>query len=473
MSALTLTLTDAGRAALVNAAHTGTMPVLMTHVGLSATPVSATPAATTLPGEFKRLTTFSGDVVAADTIHVTVRDEGEDTYTVRALGLYLSDGTLFALYGQANPILEKSAQAMFLLALDVIFADIEAAQLAFGDTSFLNPPATTERQGVVELATPEETVAGTDKTRAVTPHGLAALTATTKRQGIVALATEGEALEGLNQTKAMSPLSVSQVVRARLAAQPKGRNLLINAAGRVNQRGYVSATATTAANQYTLDRWRVVASGQSLVFMASGPSFQMTAPAGGVEQVVEGVNIADGTYTLSWSGTATATINGTPVANGGQIALPGGVHATVRFSGGTVLNPKLEQGVFATPFELPDLAEEFAACLRYYEVGPTVAEWYFRSTTQARFSATYKVPKRAQATIRLPGGSGFFAQLNEHAFASALNYSLGAVSLVPFLNTRMAFAADVTCTAAGQVSGWLHVFRGSGNDQLWAADAEL
>lgn len=40
------------------------------------------------------------------------------------------------------------------------------------------------------------------------------------------------------------------------------RNLLVNARFWINQRGYAGA-ATTAAKQYTHDRWRVVVSGQS------------------------------------------------------------------------------------------------------------------------------------------------------------------------------------------------------------------
>ena len=174
MSGFTLTVTNAGRAALVNAANNGTAPVLMASVGVSASEVTPTLDATALPGEIKRIATLSGDAVADDTIHVTIRDESVDIYTVRSLALYLDDGTLFALYGQADPIMEKSAQAMLLLALDVVFADIDAQLISFGDTSFLNPPATTERQGVVELATEAETTAGNDATRAVTPRGMKA-----------------------------------------------------------------------------------------------------------------------------------------------------------------------------------------------------------------------------------------------------------------------------------------------------------
>lgn len=174
MSGLVLTITEAGRAALVNAANTGTEAVLLASVGVSAASFTPSPAATSLPGEIKRISTIAGEAVADDTVHVTVRDESNAVYTVRSFGLYLSDGTLFAVYSQPEPIMEKSAQAMLLLALDVAFADIDAAQITFGDTSFLNPPATTERQGVVELATPEETATGSDATRAVHPRGLKA-----------------------------------------------------------------------------------------------------------------------------------------------------------------------------------------------------------------------------------------------------------------------------------------------------------
>ncbi|WP_313539753.1 hypothetical protein [Sphingomonas sp.] len=170
--ALTLTVTNAGRAAIVNAAKDGTNAVRIASVGVSATASAPTPATVTLPGEIKRITTIAGDAVAADTIHVTVRDESSSVYSVRSIALYLADGTLFASYGQSEILVEKSAQAMLLLALDVRFADISAASLTFGATSFLNPPATTEYAGVVELATDAETNAGTDDRRAVTPKGL-------------------------------------------------------------------------------------------------------------------------------------------------------------------------------------------------------------------------------------------------------------------------------------------------------------
>lgn len=174
MSDIVITITDAGRAALVNAANTGTAPVIVAACGVSATAVAPDVAADELPDEIKRIATLSGDVVADDTIHLIVRDESADVYAVRSLALYLDDGTLFAIYGQAGAIMEKSAQAMLLLTLDIRFADIAATALTFGDANFLNPPATTEGQGVVELATEAESATGTDAARAVTPKGLKA-----------------------------------------------------------------------------------------------------------------------------------------------------------------------------------------------------------------------------------------------------------------------------------------------------------
>lgn len=173
MAGLKITITDAGRAALPNGANTGTSAVVISHVGISNvhTPGSLK-GLTTLPGEIKRVTTFGGDVVADDVIHVTINDETADVYSVRAFGLYLSTGVLFAVFSAADVIVEKSAGAMVLLSADITLVTIDTAAIQFGGTGFINPPATTERLGVVELATWEEAAAGARTDAAVTPFGL-------------------------------------------------------------------------------------------------------------------------------------------------------------------------------------------------------------------------------------------------------------------------------------------------------------
>jgi hypothetical protein len=166
---ITIIVTAAGRAALVNAENTGTDPVTIAEIGFSPTAVAPTPAATTLPGEIKRIAGIGGLVVANDTIHVVATDVSADAYSLRSIALYLADGTLFAIYGQPDPILVKTATSFGALAIDVVFADIDATSLTFGDADFLMPPASTERQGVVELATVAEAQAGIDALRALAP----------------------------------------------------------------------------------------------------------------------------------------------------------------------------------------------------------------------------------------------------------------------------------------------------------------
>ncbi|MGO4222131.1 tail fiber domain-containing protein [Lysobacter sp. TAF61] len=170
-----LIVTAAGFAAIVNAENTGTGPVLVSQIGITDQVFTADAGDLVLPGELKRLSTFAGAAVANDTIHVTIRDDSADVYTLRGFGLYAADGTLLALYSQATTILEKSAQAMMLLAADVVFTQIEATSLTFGDTNWLNPPGTETVPGVLEMATDAETATGADNTRAVHPKGLKAL----------------------------------------------------------------------------------------------------------------------------------------------------------------------------------------------------------------------------------------------------------------------------------------------------------
>jgi hypothetical protein len=176
------------------------------------------------------------------------------------------------------------------------------------------------------------------------------------------------------------------------------RNKIINGNFGINQRAYVSGTATSGANQYTLDRWRVVTSGQNLTFSASGIGNIVTAPAGGIEQVIEALNIEGGTYTLSWTGTATGAVNGSAIANGGQVTLTANTNATIKFSSGTVSLVQLEAGSVATPFENRPIGTELALCQRYYEKS------YDQSTIPGTITA-------AGMSFVFSGGVGGLAQI--------------------------------------------------------------
>jgi hypothetical protein len=122
-----------------------------------------------------------------------------------------------------------------------------------------------------------------------------------------------------------------------------------------------------------------------------------------MEQVIEGINLEGGTYTLSWTGTATATVNGSAVANKGQVTLPANTNATVRFSGGTVGLIQLEAGSVATPFEHRPYGLELALCQRYYEAGNVFGQ----SPGAGTFGGVvvFKTTKRVIPTMALTLGT--------------------------------------------------------------------
>ncbi|HWX13105.1 MAG TPA: phage tail protein [Trinickia sp.] len=169
MAGFLVNVTDLGRAALISADNTGTNAHRVVEIGLASAPFKASRKLTRLPHEWKRIATFAGEKISPDTIHVTLQDNTADKFTLYGFGLYLENGLLAVAYGQMKPIMEKSADAVLMLSVDIRFDSIDVATLTFGNVSFSNPPATTKRKGVIELATQEEVDQGADEARAITP----------------------------------------------------------------------------------------------------------------------------------------------------------------------------------------------------------------------------------------------------------------------------------------------------------------
>ncbi len=165
---LTITMTNAGLARFTAAQLGAGIDLAISSVGLTDTDFVVSPTLEALPGEFRRIDTISGKAVGDNTIHLTMRDDAEIGYTARGFGLFLADGTLFAVYGQTERLFEKSPLTTFMAAIDLAFPTPDIDNLTFGNTDFLNPPATTTTKGVVELATQAEANTGTD-TRRVAP----------------------------------------------------------------------------------------------------------------------------------------------------------------------------------------------------------------------------------------------------------------------------------------------------------------
>lgn len=167
-------ITQAGLDALVDAQNGETEAIRVTEVGFSEQHVALAPTLEVLPGEFKRLDTISGQSASETVIHMTATDNSLDVYDVRAIGLFLADGTLFAAYShQASALFRKVDIANFLIAFDIVFSEAVGDDIAFGDATFLYPPATEVTKGVASLATQGEVDEGIDDERIVTPLTLA------------------------------------------------------------------------------------------------------------------------------------------------------------------------------------------------------------------------------------------------------------------------------------------------------------
>ena len=183
-------ITSAGLAALVNAENNGTLPVKITKFGLGTGNYTPSADQTALQNKFKEITALAGGDVGDNTIHVTMSDTSSDAYTVNEVGVYLEDGTLFAVSSQpTGAILQKAAGSQGLLSVDLVISGGTSGITVDGDTNFFNPPATTQVAGVVKLASLDEIKAGTNSSKAVTPSGVFNFVKTYVTEAIEALKT--------------------------------------------------------------------------------------------------------------------------------------------------------------------------------------------------------------------------------------------------------------------------------------------
>lgn len=179
------------------------------------------------------------------------------------------------------------------------------------------------------------------------------------------------------------------------------RNRVINGNFQVNQRGYVSGTAL-AAGIYAHDRWKAGASGCTYTFTQGSPDTLITITAGSLQQIIEGANIEGGSYILSWSGTAQASINGgvytnSPVKISSIVA---GNNITIEFNAGTIGNVQFEPGYVITPFERRPIQIELSLCQRYFQVAGYMYGFAVNATDIAVLYTT-KTKMRINPTISL------------------------------------------------------------------------
>ena len=177
--ALTFILTNQGLQALINAEADGTQEILLSHVGFGDSRYTPDASMTALKHEITRVSAVSGANVGDHIIHITASDDSNKSYNIYEAGIYATvtgedEPILFAIYSRpdGDPIIQKSSLSRAYLAFDLLISSSAIDQITFGDTNFLNPPATTTTMGVAELATEEEVELGTAGNKIVTPATL-------------------------------------------------------------------------------------------------------------------------------------------------------------------------------------------------------------------------------------------------------------------------------------------------------------
>lgn len=168
---------------------------------------------------------------------------------MRGLGLYLDNGVLLGTYSQAAVILEKSAASIFLLSTDlrVLDGSVNISTLQFGETNFINPPATTDRQGVVELATEAEANGLADAVRALTAASVKTLF--NARALAATVITAGVGLTGGGSLAANRTLTLANtaVAAGSYGSATDAPTFTVDAQGRLTAAGSVTITPAWAS----------------------------------------------------------------------------------------------------------------------------------------------------------------------------------------------------------------------------------
>ena len=223
------------------------------------------------------------------------------------------------------------------------------------------------------------------------------------------------------------------------------KNVIINGNFNINQRA-VSGTVTLAAGAYGHDRFKAGASGCTYTFATVENVTTITISAGSLIQVIEGLNLQTGTYTLSWSGTAQGKIGGGSYsATGVTGSATGGTNLNVEFNTGTLSLVQLEKGSTATSFDYRPYGVELALCERYAQSFGGAGG----AATSSRIDIVglFRIPMRATPTITLLNGSNACVMMNR-AIANA-----NSIASVWYTGTSNSVGLAVNSSDTGMTAG--------------------
>lgn len=220
------------------------------------------------------------------------------------------------------------------------------------------------------------------------------------------------------------------------------RNYLTNSDFEINQREYAGGALLGGVHGY--DRWdsNVANSTMTVSGIVATIDHTTASTEGIISQRIEvGTLITGRQYTLSWVGTAEASVwhaNGDALnyVSGGKLTFiadagSGNINEFILFKGdgATFSEAKLEEGASATLWEKPDPATELVKCQRYFVAfgGDAVYErfgfGYSLSATQAIITVPLPVTMRAVPIVSYSGAISTLAVWCKGAIlaASAIN----------------------------------------------------
>jgi len=281
--------------------------------------------------------------------------------------------------------------------------------------------------------------------------------ATTSVKGSVQLS---DSTSTTSSVLAATPTAVKAAFDLANNAQTK-TNLLLNSNFALNQRAYVSA-ATLTSGTYGFDRWKSNFATTTLTFTASTQGQSLTISAsGGLQQVIEQGLVPAGTYTLSWTGTATGRVynsGGTPPAYAASpvtFTADGTANVVVEYTAvsttKTLSKVQFNAGTNTTwSLATPTLQSELAACQRYYYRATSGALYTNYGMGLATSSTSTNLNINFPTTMRVVPAVLDFSTLRLQNFAAG--YTVTALT-ISTNGTGFQMGEVVATVASGLTSG--------------------
>lgn len=276
----------------------------------------------------------------------------------------------------------------------------------------------------------------------------------------VTTATPGVSGSWLNITNFLIGVSTASAARTALDVYSKAEvlalsvkpNLIDNSNFAINQKG-VSGTVSLAAGVSGHDRWCGGAAGCTYTFASSGGITTITISAGSLVQVIDGLDLETGSYTVSHGGTAQIRVYGGTYAAGPiAVSATGGTKLSIEFGPGTVKQVCMVRGTTPGVWTQKSIADEFVRCARSLYVattrplGLTVSSNYL-------YNGVVQFPTRMRAVPTMSGASflgGGTVELinvtNSPATADAVHVRNALTNWTPgsFVSLTATFSAELT-----------------------------